>query len=192
MHSPKNCPALLPSHLPSLHPYWKGIGDCPTKKCGMHVTSRGRETVGPRRATGPGNEVRWPRKPGAPARSRGEAGKSKTFSCPRSSLPSGHRDQKKPHIVASAAAECGLRHPCIALCTLDAGVLGTTLSPMTPLEHPCGSAQRKPVPLSTFKWDIPYTSGLLQVGSGPVLAVLGPHFPASWLALSFGGLRTNK
>lgn len=35
-------------------------------------------------------------------------------------------------IVASAAAECGLRHPCIALCTLDAGVLGTTLSPMTP------------------------------------------------------------
>lgn len=106
MHSPKNWPALLPSHLPallpsflpSLHPYWKGIGDCPTKKCEMHVTSRGRETVGPRRATGPGNEVKWPRKPGSPARSRGEAGKSKTFFCPRSSLPSGHRDQKKPHI----------------------------------------------------------------------------------------------
>lgn len=36
------------------------------------------------------------------------------------------------NIVASAAAECGLRHPCIALCTPDAGVLGTTLSPMTP------------------------------------------------------------
>lgn len=127
-------PTCLPSCPPSCPPctlIGKGLETAPQRnvEC-MSLPGEGRRWA---QGGQQGLAMRFPmRKPGAPARSRGEAGKSKTFSCPRSSLPSGHRDQKKPHIVASTAAECGLRHPCIALCTLDAGVLGTTLSPMTP------------------------------------------------------------